>query len=59
MCTFCHKEVRKTKKIGIVLLSGCSLANVVSEHNYLNITRPSVRVHWVACGTCTVQDNFF
>ena len=22
-------------------------------------TRPSVRVHWVACGTCTVPDNFF
>ena len=21
-------------------------------------TRPSVRVHWVACGTCTVPDNF-
>ena len=23
------------------------------------LTRPSVRVHWVACGTCTVPDNFF
>ena len=22
-------------------------------------TRPSVRVHWVACGTCTVPNNFF
>ena len=22
-------------------------------------TRPSVRVHWVACGTFTVPDNFF
>ena len=25
----------------------------------ITITRPSVRVHWVACGTCTVPDNFF
>ena len=24
-----------------------------------NKTRPSVRVHWAACGTCTVPDNFF
>ena len=24
-----------------------------------NKTRPAVRVHWVACGTCTVPDNFF
>ena len=23
------------------------------------LTRPSVRVHWVACGTCTVPNNFF
>ena len=23
------------------------------------ITRPSVRVHWVACGTCSVPGNFF
>ena len=23
------------------------------------ITRPSVRIHWVACGTCSVPDNFF
>ena len=23
------------------------------------LTRPSVRVHWVACGTCTVPDIFF
>ena len=22
-------------------------------------TRPSVRVHWVACGTCSVPGNFF
>ena len=22
-------------------------------------TRPSLRVHWVACGTCTVPNNFF
>ena len=22
-------------------------------------TRPSVRVHWVACGTCTNPDKFF
>ena len=26
---------------------------------YNCITRPSVRVHWVACGRCTVPDNFF
>ena len=30
------------------------------EHclNYV-LTRPSVRVHWVACGTCNVPCNFF
>ena len=22
-------------------------------------TRPSIRVHWVACGTCSVPGNFF
>ena len=22
-------------------------------------TRPSVRIHWVACGTCSVPGNFF
>ena len=25
----------------------------------LKKTRPSVRVHWVACGTCSVPRNFF
>ena len=25
----------------------------------LEITRPSVRVHWVACGTCSIPGNFF
>ena len=25
----------------------------------LGRTRPSVRVHWVACGTCSVPGNFF
>ena len=24
-----------------------------------SVTRPSVRVHWVACGTCSVPGNFF
>ena len=24
-----------------------------------NKTRPSVRVHWVACGTCSVEGKFF
>ena len=23
------------------------------------VTRPSVRVHWIACGTCSVPGNFF
>ena len=25
----------------------------------IQFTRPSVRVHWVACGTCSVPGNFF
>ena len=28
------------------------------RHNSMK-TRPSVRVHWVACGTCSVPGNFF
>ena len=24
-----------------------------------NRTRPSLRVHWVACGTCSIPGNFF
>ena len=32
-----------------------------SANNNFCLTRPSVRVHWVTCGTCTctVPDNFF
>ena len=30
-----------------------------NNYSVLLSTRPSVRVHWVACGTCTVPDNFF
>ena len=33
---------------GVVRLTGFS-------HN----TRPSVRVHWLACGACSVPGNFF
>ena len=37
-----------------------SRLNEISGDNLkLLRTRPSVRVHWVACGTCTVPDNFF
>ena len=38
-----------------------STADPVIAHllHSLIATRPSVRVHWVACGTCTVSDNFF
>ena len=27
--------------------------------HFPEITRPSVRVHWVACGTCSVKGKFF
>ena len=29
------------------------------EFKEFNKTRPSVRIHWVACGTCSVPGNFF
>ena len=49
-----------------LLLDGVvHLANLpsVSQINKVSrkelVTRPSVRVHWVACGTCSVKGNFF
>ena len=32
---------------------------IYKQRSKLIGARPSVRVHWVSCGTCTVPDNFF
>ena len=43
-------------------MAGFNYARIISaEHcsGEYSVTRPSVRVHWVACGTSTVPDNFF
>ena len=46
-------------KHGFVKHEFVKYAFVKGGSSFFVKTRPSVRVHWVACGTCSVPGNFF
>ena len=59
-------RVRRKRRVDsqlMFLLAYCyyfSPSTTMTHKNViLSITRPSVRVHWVACGTCSVPGTFF
>ena len=60
---FSFASLSRIENISIICIEETSNKQTMEEaasngRVYLQTT-PSVRVHWVACGMCTVRDNFF
>ena len=53
-CIDCRRMRRSANEKWVISVVSGNVARVVFIKS-----RPPVRVHWVACGTCTVPDIFF